>query len=85
MGLIIIDCGDSNDENVRMTCLSTRIWFSIDIILLALILYQIRLRIKKTQKKFSRKLIILYLLLIEPFGTFHFDKKFLILSSKWDL
>lgn len=73
MGIALIDCGDRNDELGKMTCLSSRIFFSVDLIIIIILIYQIRLRIKRTNKTFSRKLIILYLLLIQPISiSFHF-------------
>ena len=79
MGIVLMDCGNQSDALSRMTCLSTRIWFSIDLLLIIIIVYQICLRIKRTHKKFSRKLIILYLLLIQPLSisiTIHIYLKY---------
>ena len=67
MGIVLYECGNDNGiAAAKMTCLSARIWFSIDLLLLIVILYQITLRVRRTHKKFSRKLLILYLLLIQP-------------------
>lgn len=87
MGIALIECGDKNDELGKMTCLSSRIFFSVDLLIIIILVYQIRLRIKRTNKTFSRKLIILYLLLIQPISIFfHFIFINLILyASKWDL
>lgn len=67
MAIVLSNCGDDHGlASAKMTCLSARIWFALDIFLLIVIIYQIVLRVRRTHKKFSRKLLILYLLLIQP-------------------
>lgn len=83
MAIVLYECG--NDHGIaaaKMTCLSTRLWFVIDILLIIIVLYQIALRMRRTHKKFSRKLIILYLLLIQPISKImHASLKHIPLNS----